>query len=366
LNDDPFAHLVARGGVVELTTTTAWLQAMLDVEAALATAQAAIGDIPVSAAAAIAEAARAECFDSNAIGAMTEQSGVAVIAIVEQLRSAVGADTAVFVHRGATSQDIVDTAAMVIAGRCSTHAAARLDEAGVRVDALAATHGEAPMIARTLGQYALPTTFATVSARWRAGIKEATTALRQGAATLPVQLGGPVADGASYGPSHPRLITEVAGRLGLAVPERSWSTMRTPIARLAGAWAVAGTVAGEIATQLVALMGSDVGELTERAPGAGGSSSMAHKQNPVAAISARAAAMQIPGLIATLLHAAGSHDFERASGAWHAEWPALNTLLRSGGSAIDWLATSLERVVVDTERMAENVAVAEAQRGGRD
>ena len=109
-------------------------------------------------------------------------------------------------------------------------------------------------------------------------------------------------------------------------------------------------------------MASDVGELGERADGAGGSSSMAHKHNPVAAISARAAAMQVPGLVATLLHAAGGHDFERAAGAWHAEWPALNALLRSAGAAVDWLATSLDRIVVDRERMAANLAEAEKER----
>lgn len=89
---------------------------------------------------------------------------------------------------------------------------------------------------------------------------------------------------------------------------------------------------------------------------------MAHKHNPIAAISARAAAMQVPGLVATLLHAAAGHDFERASGAWHAEWPALNRLLNAGGAAADWLATSLERVVVDRERMAINLETAEKER----
>ena len=171
-----------------------------------------------------------------------------------------------------------------------------------------------------------------------------------------MQLGGPVGDGASYGPRAGDVAADVAARLGLVVPERPWSTMRTPIARIAGTWAIVATVVGDVATQLLALMASDVGELGERADGAGGSSSMAHKHNPVAAISARAAAMQVPGLVATLLHAAGGHDFERASGSWHAEWPALNALLRSAGAAVDWLATSLDRVVVDRERMAANLA----------
>ena len=100
----------------------------------------------------------------------------------------------------------------------------------------------------------------------------------------------------------------------------------------------------------------DVGEVAEVAPGAGGSSSMPHKRNPIAAISARAAAMQVPGHVATLLQAAGSGELERAAGAWHAEWPALNGLLRATGSAVHWLQLSLDRLVVDPARMAANLA----------
>ena len=218
------------------------------------------------------------------------------------------------------------------------------------------------MIGRTLCQFAIPTTFANVTNRWRSGIEEARLTLDALAGSLPAQLGGPVGDGSSYGPHAAEIADGVTQRLGLVVADRPWSSLRTPIARVAGAWGVVGTVVGDVATQLVALTGSDVGELVEHADGSGGSSSMAHKHNPVAAICARAAAMQVPGLVATLLHAAGGHDFERAAGAWHAEWPALNALLRAGGSAVDWLATSLQRIVVDVDRMAANLKIAEKER----
>ena len=287
-----------------------------------------------------------------------------VIGLVEQLRGAVGDNAARFVHHGSTSQDIMDTAAMVVAVRAGALTADVLDEALGLVDALSTSDGATPMIGRTLGQFALPTTFANVTGRWRRGLVEAAGALRTLAAELPVQLGGPVGDESSYGSHGAEIAAGVAERLGLAVPDGPWSTVRTPIARLAGAWGVVGTVVGDVATQLVALMASDVGELAERADDAGGSSSMAHKRNPVAAISARAAALQVPGHVATLLHAAGGHDFERASGAWHAEWPALNSLMRAGGAAADWLVTSLRRVEVDTDRMATNVKVAEQERNG--
>ena len=250
---------------------------------------------------------------------------------------------------------------MVVVRRAAVLTADRIGEAAAEVDRLAGAHGAAPMIGRTLGQYALPTVFGNVTARWDRGLAEAAGTLRSLAASLPVQLGGPVGDGSSYGPNRATVASGVAERLGLVVPAGPWSSMRTPIARLAGAWGVVGTVVGDVATQLVALMASDVGELAEHADGAGGSSSMTHKRNPIAAISARAAAMQVPGLVATLLHAAAGHDFERASGAWHAEWPALNALLRAGGSSADWLATSLERIVVDTDRMAANLKTAETE-----
>ena len=180
---------------------------------------------------------------------------------------------------------------MAVAARAAALTAQQLDEARAVVGSLESEHGAAPMIGRTLGQYALPTNFSNVTGRWCRGLGEAADALRALVPTLPVQLGGPVGDGSSYGSSAADVVAGVAERIGLAVPDGPWGTMRTPVARVAGAWGLVGVVVGDVATQLVALMASDVGELTERADGAGGSSSMAHKHNPVAAISARAAAM---------------------------------------------------------------------------
>jgi 3-carboxy-cis,cis-muconate cycloisomerase len=216
------------------------------------------------------------------------------------------------------------------------------------------------MIGRTLGQYAVATTFGNVTSRWRTSLDDATETLRQSAAALPVQLGGPVGDGASLG-ADAMIAVGVAERLSLVSPGHSWHTVRGPIARIAGAWGLAAAAVSAVATQIVALAASDVAELHERAERAGGSSSMAHKHNPVAAISARAAAMQVPGLVSTLLTAAGGHEFERATGAWHAEWPALNAMLRATGSAIGWLETSLQRITVDPERMVANLARAGAE-----
>lgn len=119
-----------------------------------------------------------------------------------------------------------------------------------------------------------------------------------------------------------------------------------------------GECSGGVSTDIVLIASSDIAELHEVAAGAGGSSSMAHKRNPVAAVSARAAAAQAPGLVATVLHAAGGHELQRAAGAWHAEWPAMQSLLRCTGAAVEWLAASVERLVVDPDRMASNLDAA--------
>jgi 3-carboxy-cis,cis-muconate cycloisomerase len=150
-------------------------------------------------------------------------------------------------------------------------------------------------------------------------------------------------------------VAAVAARLRLVAPASSWHTQRAPAAAIAGAWGLAASAIGSIALDIVLLAQSDVGEVAEVAEGAGGSSSMPHKHNPVAAVCARAVVMQTPGLVATLLAAAAGHELERAAGAWHAEWPALNGLLRATAAAVDWLGISFERLVVDEARMAANL-----------
>ena len=234
-----------------------------------------------------------------------------------------------------------------------------LRDASSVIGGLEARHGDVPMIARTLGQHALPTTFRTVTSRWRDGLTEAAAALDD--VPTAVGLGGPTGDGTSFGERHAVIVDRFAVRLDLAPRTTAGHTQRGTTAAIAGAWGLAAAAVAKVGLDIVLLAQSDVGELSEVADGAGGSSSMAHKHNPIAAICARAAAMQVPGAVATLLHAAGSHELERAAGAWHAEWPALHVLLRSTGSAVDWLQTSVRRVTIHPERMAENLARSEAR-----
>lgn len=354
-SSDPFRFLVAAGPVAELTSAAAWVEALLEVEAALAGAHADVGEIPLGAAGGIARACDVARYDVDAIVAEAALGGNLVIPLLPRLRAIVGPDDAGHVHRGATSQDIVDAATAVVVRRCADVVSTSLARLTRIVGELAAAQSEAPMIARTLGQHAVATTFSTVTDRWAGGLTAAVAALERTCRPA-VWLGGPSGDGRSYGGRHGEILRQFAGRLDLSVAPSSRHAERSWVADIAGAWGLAAAAVGKVALDVVVLAQSDVGELAELAEGAGGSSSMPHKHNPIAAISARAAAMQAPGLVVTLLQAAGSGEAERAAGAWHAEWPALNRLLQVTGSAVHWVGASLGRLHVDTARMAANLA----------
>ena len=351
---DPFRFLTAAGSVARLTTAEAWVATLVDVEDALAAAQAEAGDIPAAAALAIAHVDRRQ-LDVPSIVDEAELGGNLVIPLLARLRAVAGDEAAPWVHHRATSQDVVDAATAVIVRKCATAIAGDLRSAADQAAQLQASFGETPMIARTLGQQAVPTTFATVAGRWHDGLTGAAERVGR-IARQPVWLGGPSGDGTSYGPRHPVILREFAARLDLGVATASTHAQRLWITDVAGAWGSVAAACAKVALDVVVLAQDEIGEVVERAAGAGGSSSMAHKHNPVAAISARAAALQAPGLVATLLTAAGSGESERAAGAWHAEWPALQALLRTTGSTAHWVGRSLQRLHVDTERMAANLA----------
>jgi 3-carboxy-cis,cis-muconate cycloisomerase len=350
-----FDFLVSRGPVAQATSSTAWLNAMVEVEAALAQAWAEVLDAPAAVARALAGACTPEGVDADALFAAAELGGNPVIPLVPWLRERAGPDAEEYVHRGTTSQDIFDTAAMLVVRRCSDLVRDRLVAVRAGAVELGRRHGSAPMIGRTLLQHAVATTFGAVVERWLAGIDAARAEIGRVDTELPLQLGGPVGDRASFEGRFGAVVAAVAARLTLVAPATSWHTQRAPVAAVAGAWGLAAAAIGSIALDIVLLAQSDVAELAELADGAGGSSSMPHKHNPVAAVCARAAVMQTPGLVATLLEAAGSHELERAAGAWHAEWPALNGLLQATGAAVEWLGISLQRLVVDEARMAANL-----------
>jgi 3-carboxy-cis,cis-muconate cycloisomerase len=342
-----FGGTYARGAVAAEVSDAAWLRAMLDVEAALARACVAEGLTPAAAGEAVVAACRAEDFDVAALGAEAAASASPVVALVRVLRERVGEHA----HYGATSQDVMDTAAMLVARRALEPL---LADAAVAADAcaqLAEAHRETPIMGRTLLAQALPTSFGLKAAVWMNGIDEAGAGLadvRERA--LAVQMGGPV------GHRDPAIAARVAAELGLAEPVLPWHVVRLrPAGIAAGVAAMAGVLA-KIARDVTLLAQDEVGELREgHGDGRGASSAMAHKRNPVAAISVLACAQRVPGLAGTMLGSM-AHEHERAAGAWQAEWGTLTELLRLTGSAAAWARDLLEHLEVDDERMRLHVA----------
>ena len=351
-----FGEVLARGRVRAATTDLAWLQAMLDAEAGLARAQAAAGLIAAEHAEAIAAACRAERYDVDALGAQAAAVGNPAAPLVRALRAEVGDPAAADVHRGATSQDIVDSATMLVARRALE---ALLDDLGGATEAAARLAGEyrsTVMAGRTLLQQAVPITFGLKAAGWLVGLDEAAQrldAVRR--SRLAAQLGGAAGTLSAQGDAGIDVLSRFARELGLAEPVLPWHTTRTRIAELATALGEASGAMAKVAGDVVLLAQTEVGEVREGGSGdRGGSSAMPHKHNPVAAISTLAGARQAPGLVANLL-AAMEHEHERAAGAWHAEWGPLRELLRSTGSAAAWLRDCLEHLEVDPERMRANL-----------
>jgi adenylosuccinate lyase len=260
------------------------------------------------------------------------------------------------VHVGATSQDILDTALVLIARNAISAIDADLTAAAAAAARLAQSHRDDVVMGRTLMQQGLPTTFGLKAAGWLAGLDGARLRLAEVVASLPVQYGGAVGTLAASDGSGVVVRTAFAAQLGLADDPAPWHTVRLPIADLAGALGAAAGVVATIAVDVVLMAQTEVGEVSEGGA-RGGSSAMPHKHNPVAAISARACARRAPGLVGTLFGAM-EQEHERAAGAWHSEWPTLTTLLTTVGSAAAWLAESLDGLRPDTARMAAAVAAA--------
>jgi 3-carboxy-cis,cis-muconate cycloisomerase len=350
-----FGGLFARGGAAREVGDAAWLQAMLDFEAALARASAAAGLVPSEAAEAIAAACRFEGFDAGELGRQAERTGTPVVPLVRALTARVPPEAAAHVHRGATSQDVIDTAAMLVARRALDPL---LDDLGGAADAaarLAEAHRSTVAVGRTLLQQALPVTFGLKASGWLVGLDEAREGLaRVREATLAVQFGGAVGTLAALGDAGLEVLGAMARELDLREPTVPWHTVRVRPAALAGALGTAAGVLAKTARDVTLLAQTEVSEAREGGAGRGGSSTMPHKRNPVAAMATVACAERVPGLVATML-AAMVQEHERAAGAWQGEWETLSDLLRLTGSAAAWLRESLEGLEVDPARLEENL-----------
>jgi 3-carboxy-cis,cis-muconate cycloisomerase len=347
---EPLASIFSDGQV---------LQAMLDFEAALARAEARIGVIPPAAAQAIGRAAIADAFDTAALARDTLRAGTPAIPIVKALTERVRAsdsDAARFVHWGATSQDVTDSALMLLLQRARQVLAAdhaRLIEA---LRKLAEQHKDTVMLGRTLLQPAPPITFGLKSAGWLAAVERGWSRIdTRFAEALMLQFGGASGTLAALGEQGDAIGQALANELGLRYPDAPWHTQRDSLAALLAACGVQCGSLGKMARDIALLMQGEVAEAAEPlGDGRGGSSTMPHKRNPIACSLTLAAAHRVPGLLASFLSAM-VQEHERGVGGWQAEWPIVASIIQAIGLAAASMAETAEGLTVDADRMRANI-----------
>ncbi|MFF2486698.1 lyase family protein [Microbacterium sp. NPDC058062] len=352
----------------ETVTDAAYLDALVTAEVALARAWVEAGVAPAEAIDEIEtefgwqgalRGCRDHGVDGTALAAAAVAGGNPVIPLVGRLKERVGVEARFWVHRGATSQDIVDTAAMVVARAATSRIVAALVHAEVSLRSLARSRRDEVAAARTLTQHAVPTTVGLRAAGWLRGVERARARVDDMQHRLPAQLGGAAGTLASFveiaGPeAAAALPAAFAHELGLAAPEAPWHTSRWPVTELGDALVQAIDAVGKIATDVATLSRTEIGELAEGA--GGGSSAMPQKRNPAASVLIRSAALRAPQLAATLHLASALAADERPDGAWHAEWPTLRELLRLALGATAHAASLVAGLHVDTDAVARNLA----------
>ena len=337
----------------------AYLQFMLDFEAALARAESAVGIVPAGGAGAIAKACKADAFDLAALAEAATRSGNLAIPLVKALTSEVAKkdkDAARYVHWGATSQDVIDTATMLTLRAGIDALLLDIDRAVKGFARLAQQHRNTAVVARTWLQHALPMPFGLKLAEYAAALHRSRGRLlhvkRQ---TLALQFGGAAGTLAALGDKGLKVAEQLSGILALPLPEAPWHSHRDRIAEAASIFAIIAGTCGKIARDVQLMMQTDVAEAFEPSgEGRGGSSTMPHKRNPVAAASAVAAATLAPNLAATIF-AAQVGDHERSAGPWHAEWPTLPSLMLVTSGALAAIVDIAEGLEVDAARMRANL-----------
>ena len=302
-------------------------------------------------------AADASWLDLAALGRGTASSGTPVPALLAAMRGRLDASgpATAHLHQGATSQDVIDTATMLVVKRALGPLLADLTVAGGSCAELANHHRETVMPGRTLLQQGAPISFGLKAAEWLTGLGAARTQLVWlHDHELAVQFGGAVGTLAALGDRGLEVMSVMAQELGLACPPLAWHTIRIRPAQLACALGMALGAMAKIAVDVVLLAQTEVAEAKEGGPDRGGSSAMPHKRNPVDAIAVRACAQRGPGLVATIL-ASMAQEHERAAGSWQSEWPTLAELLCLTGSAATTLRELLAELELDPERMRANL-----------
>ncbi|HUG16568.1 MAG TPA: 3-carboxy-cis,cis-muconate cycloisomerase [Thermomicrobiales bacterium] len=349
-------ELFAAPTMAAIFSNEAHIQAMLDFEGALARAEARAGVIPAAAAQAISDVCRVELYDVAAVIEQARAAGAHSIPLVAALAGLAGSDAGRYVHWGATSQDVIDTALMLQARAGLDWLLAELLAIGARCAALAQQHRLTPMAGRTLTQHATPTSFGLKSAHWLSAVTRQIERLqRVRAEGLALQFGGAVGTLSALGDAGPSVLEQLAQELGLPQPDLPWHTDRDRVAALAAALSLVAGVMAKIATDLLLLSQTEVAEVSEGVvEGKGGSSAMPHKRNPAEATFALAAARMAQGQAAVVMGAM-AHEHERAAGAWHAEWVALPDAFVYTAGAVERVQSALSGLTVDASRMRANL-----------
>lgn len=331
------------------------LQAMLDVEASLASVQAGLGVIPQRAADVIRASATADGFEVASLAREARESGTVVVPLVKALTARVRAEdseSATFVHWGATSQDIADSALMLVLKPARAVLAADHQRLERLLRDLSDRHAQTVMLGRTLLQPAPPITFGLKAAGWVAPIARGWKRLDAAFdSALVLELGGATGTLAAFGDRGPAIADALAKRLGLGSTGVPWHTQRDRLAAVVSASGIYCASLGKMARDIALLMQDEVGEVAE--PG-GGSSSMPHKRNPAGCAVALAAATRTPALVATFLGGM-VQEHERAVGGWHAEWPTIAGIVQATGAALAAMTRVIGGLEVFPDRMRSNI-----------
>jgi 3-carboxy-cis,cis-muconate cycloisomerase len=362
---DLYGPLFAAANMRAALADAARVQRMLDTEAALARAEAAVGVIPSRAAAVIGAACRAERYDVTALGEAARAAGNVAIPLVRALTAEVAKTDPVaagYVHWGATSQDIIDTALVLELRAGLDLLLVDLQAAASGFVALAERNRSTPVAGRTWLQHAVPIPLGLKFAGYAGALARAQArlaALRSHALVL--QFGGAAGTLAALGDAGLAVSERLGAELGLTVPEAPWHAHRDRLAEVAGSLAILAGSCGKIARDITLLMQTEIAEAFEpTAPGRGGSSTMPQKRNPVAATMALSAATVVPNLVATLFSTqVGEH--ERATGAWQAEWSTFPALLLVVSGAVRATMEIAEGLDIDAERMRANLRITHGQ-----
>lgn len=344
-----FGALFVPAPLREAVSDAAWLAGMVDVERALVNAAARAGVVPADAAAAVAAHCDPAFYDIEQLCEEGRAAGNPAEPLVRALRGRVGGDAARWVHIGATSQDVLDTAAMLVSRGALGLIDDELDGVARACARLAEEHRATVMAARTLLQQAVPTTFGLKAAGWLVAVLDARS--RIGRLTLPAELGGAAGTLAAFGEQGAEVARLFAEELDLAEPALPWHAHRGRVAELAGALGAVASASAKIGLDVVLLAQTEIGEVSEASGGQ--SSTMPHKRNPVRAVLARACARGVQAQVPVLTD--GEHELERAAGAWHAEWNALSEALAFAGGAAAAIRDCLDGLDVHVDRMRANM-----------